>query len=216
MEITEEEIPYEKLLKLYNRQTKELATVVKQSDRQVKELMELNERLEEASIVDLLTGAFNRKYLFDASKQLISLSKREKLGLTVALIDIDHLNSVNDTYGNSIGDMVIKDLSDQISNILRTSDLFARFSGQVFTLLLSNTTNDKAMIVTDKLRKAIELSCPIFDMKYTVSIGLAQIIESDDDIDSAIQRSELALREAKNTGRNKVVSYNNIKDNKED
>ena len=212
MEITEEEIPYEKLLKLYNRQTKELATLVKQSDRQTKELMDLNERLTEAANNDILTGAYNRKYFFDASKQIMSLAKGEGLDLTVAVIDIDILKSINDTYGNSIGDMVIVDLSNVIGKILSASDLFARYSGQKFVLLLSKKTDEQAMELMEELRAAIQASCPIFDMQYTVSIGLAHVEEGDEEIDAIISRSELALLEAKDTGKNKVVSYDSFRE----
>ncbi|RLA77921.1 MAG: hypothetical protein DRG78_16280 [Epsilonproteobacteria bacterium] len=214
MEQEQQKISYEKLLELYNKQKKQMSTIIKQSDRQTKKLLTLNEKLSDAANTDPMTGAYNRRYFFDASKQIISLSKRENLNLSVAMIDIDFFKAVNDTYGHDIGDIVIKDLTKQLSNSLRASDLFARFGGEEFVLLLSNTTNEQAIVITDKLRKAIELSCPISDIKYTVSIGLAEILNSDKNIDTAIKRSDLALYEAKDTGRNKVVSFNNLKNKK--
>lgn len=200
----------EELIALYEKQSSRLDKIIKQSDSQTKELVRLNEELLNSANTDPLTGAYNRRYFFDASKQLISLLRREKLNLTVAMIDIDLFKKVNDTYGHDIGDMVIKDLTEQIDKSLRTSDLFARFGGEEFVLLLSKTEIKEALIVTDKLRKAIELSCPIFDMKYTVSIGISQILDTDEDMDTAIKRADIALYHAKDTGRNKVVSYEEL------
>ena len=174
-------------------------------DRRTKELLVLNKKLEEMAHVDSLTGAYNRRYFYEISKKLLSFTKREKKPLSIAMIDIDKFKDVNDTYGHDVGDEVLKVLVNEIKNNIRDSDVFVRYGGEEFVLLLPNTDLEHALVITQKLRVIIESCQKVDSLKFTISIGLAAFIDSKDDIESLVKKADEALYEAKNSGRNRVV-----------
>lgn len=199
---------YEELLVQHEKHKQRCSRIIIQSDRHAKELNKLNEKLEEASNTDPMTGAYNRRFFYRTSEHMISIARREKYPVSVAILDIDHFKNINDTYGHDIGDVIIKDLVHQLEQNMRKSDLFARFGGEEFVVLLNHTDiNHNAMGFFERLRTVIENSTPVDDVKYTVSIGVSPVLDSDEKIDTALKRADLALYEAKESGRNRVVEY---------
>ncbi len=198
---------YKTLLIKFQKKEKRLEKILKQSDTQTKKLLQLNEELEKASNTDSMTGAYNRRYFYNTVKHMISLAKREKYNISMVMIDIDKFKNINDTYGHDIGDVIIKDLATQIDTSIRKSDVFARFGGEEFVILLNNINMKDSIDFCNKLRLIIQNNSPIDDIKYTVSIGISDVLDIDIDIDASLKRADLALFEAKENGRNKVISY---------
>jgi diguanylate cyclase (GGDEF)-like protein len=125
------------------------------------------------------------------------------------MIDIDHFKQINDTYGHEVGDMALKACADVCSSKLREVDLFARFGGEEFVVLLPNTPLSGAIIMAERIRKAvgrIKLMIEGNKIQFNISIGVTSALETDTNIDDVIRRSDNALYEAKKDGRNRVVS----------
>lgn len=165
-------------------------------------IVELNDKLKYQAEHDPLTGLYNRHFLETVSAKLF------KPGLSVLLLDIDHFKKVNDTYGHSIGDVVLKQVASAIQENLRKSDIAIRYGGEEYLMLLPNTDIEAAITVAEKLRKHIEkINFPYNNLEFniSVSIGTASYKENDDNIENIIRRSDVNLYRAKNSGRNRVV-----------
>lgn len=167
--------------------------------------------------LDALTGFYNRHQLEVRIKQEVSNAKRQHAPLCGIMTDIDYFKHVNDTYGHAVGDLVLKTISKAIRGQLREYDIAGRYGGEEFSLLLPFTKIDEAKMVAERLRKAVENKvidiskinpdCGVKQIKITMSLGIYEIKESDNEED-LIRKADKALYEAKNTGRNKVVVYN--------
>ncbi|MCD6433021.1 MAG: GGDEF domain-containing protein, partial [Sulfurimonas sp.] len=154
--------------------------------------------------IDSLTGAYNRRYLYSISEELIALTKREKRHLSVSMIDIDNFKKINDTYGHNIGDEVIKTVVNIIKRSKRDSDLSIRFGGEEFVILFPNTNIEQSTIVLEKIRQAIEQCNLINNVSFTVSIGVSEFIYNENNMEKAIKRADERLYIAKNSGKNKI------------
>ena len=126
------------------------------------------------------------------------------------MFDIDHFKRINDTYGHSAGDDVIRAVADLISQEIRNTDKFARFGGEEFVLLLRETDAVIAADLAERLReKVADLRVPTGgrDITLTVSVGCAVADETGRDVEDFIQRADEALYAAKAAGRNRVRSF---------
>ncbi len=184
-------------------------------------MCEINQKLERANeeLIDMshrdpLTQIFNRRYFSEQSKKIKSFSQRNNnIPFSIITLDIDKFKKINDTYGHLVGDEVIIKVAHIIEEEVRTSDIVARFGGEEFVMLLQDCDLDNAYKVAEKVRQDIEkASIPVHidtDVKFTVSIGVAQFSEADNNnIELTLSRADEALYKAKNIGRNKtVVSY---------
>ncbi|MEA3370788.1 MAG: diguanylate cyclase [Campylobacterota bacterium] len=198
------------VLLLIFKELKSRALLYQKIDERTKELLLLNEKLNEMAHVDPLTGAYNRRYFYDISKKILSFTRREKQPLTIAMIDIDKFKDVNDNHGHDIGDEVLITLVNEVKNSIRESDVFVRYGGEEFILMLPNTDLEHALVITQKLRSAIESCDKVENLSFTISIGVAAFNYEEDDIGSLIKKSDKALYEAKNSGRNRVVCSEEI------
>ena len=152
---------------------------------------------------DGLTGVNNRNKFEEVFAFEFSQFKRYERSLSIAIIDIDHFKIFNDTYGHLVGDEVLIMLAQEIQNSTRESDVFARWGGEEFVLLMTETTIDKAKKVCDNLRVKIENLKHKTAGKVTSSFGVTQVLE-DDTIESLFKRCDDALYKAKDNGRNRV------------
>lgn len=174
------------------------------------QLKKLEIELRELSNRDPLTNLYNRRYLGDISQDLLQLSKRNNTELSVLMIDIDKFKNINDTYGHDIGDEVIKLLANKLLNYVRESDVVARLGGEEFAIIFPNTNVLDSENKAEEIRKEIELltiegqdTSPI---SFTVSIGISSFNKDVDvDFDSILKKSDEALYEAKENGRNRVI-----------
>lgn len=165
--------------------------------------------------LDALTGFYNRRQLEERIKQEVSNAKRQKAPLCGIMTDIDFFKSVNDTYGHAVGDLVLKTIAKIIRSQLREYDIAGRYGGEEFSILLPFTKLDEAQMVAERLRKTIEekvidiskvnKESDIKEISVTLSMGIYEMKATDNDED-LLQKADKALYQAKNTGRNKVVT----------
>jgi diguanylate cyclase (GGDEF)-like protein len=176
----------------------------------ISELQEVQQQLKDQANRDYLTGLYNRRYFNTVSQDIIYISKRQKEPICVIMLDIDKFKNINDTYGHSIGDEVIKVLSNILEDTTRKSDIVSRYGGEEFAILLPFTNKEGAYKIAQKIRKAVENNkINIEDDKviqFTISIGIDYVKEIDTNVEVALSRADEALYIAKETGRNKVVS----------
>jgi diguanylate cyclase (GGDEF)-like protein len=145
---------------------------------------------------DKLTQIYNRNALSKELKELL-----ENRG-SVIYFDIDHFKKINDTYGHEKGDFVLKELAKVVKENLRKNDIFGRWGGEEFLILLPNSSYEETLKVAEKLRKIIE-NHDFGGIKVTVSFGVTYV-KKDDNEETLLQRVDEALYEAKNNGRNQV------------
>ncbi|OUS38880.1 hypothetical protein A9R01_02735 ['Osedax' symbiont bacterium Rs2_46_30_T18] len=170
-------------------------------------MQDYHTELEGMSFKDFLTGVHNRKYLMEAGPFLLSLNRREKTQVAVLMVDIDKFKAVNDQFGHDAGDEVLVAFSKTISKRMRKGDIFSRFGGEEFVLMLNNVRSVGAEHFANELRIQLSrqsLQCSSGAICYTVSIGMV-ISDEDSDLNQLISRADEALYRAKNSGRNRVV-----------
>ena len=153
---------------------------------------------------------YNRRYLSEIAEELLLLAKRQTIPLSVLMIDIDKFKNINDTYGHDVGDEVIKLLANSLIEHVRQSDIVVRLGGEEFVAILPDSDIDNAQIKAEDIRKIIEnLEFKLENstmIKFTVSIGVSNYeIDNDYSFDKVLKKSDEALYEAKESGRNKVV-----------
>ncbi len=169
-----------------------------------REILSLNKKLEKFANNDILTGIFNRSKFDDFLKQFLSEHKRYKKAFSFIMYDIDFFKKVNDVYGHKAGDNVLKEFVSITKKLTRESDIFARWGGEEFVILLPHTNLETAISVANKIRKAVEKHHFENIGNLTVSIGVVTVAENDT-CESIFIRADKALYEAKNSGRNKVI-----------
>ena len=172
----------------------------------------LMQMLRDSSLKDPLTGLYNRRFLDEYVEKLKPQVIRQKTSVGILLIDMDHFKMVNDTYGHDVGDVVLKELSMALHTNVRDADLVIRYGGEEFIILLMNVeSEDKVMEIAQKLRNKVQsMDIAIGDnkrLKKTISIGVSLFPSDSESIWQAIKYADIALYEAKKTGRNKVVRF---------
>lgn len=168
----------------------------------------LEDKLQRLATLDPLTSANNRRQFFKLSEIERARCKREKRPLALMLLDIDHFKRVNDTYGHAAGDEVLVHLTRVASELLRQHDILGRAGGEEFYVTLGNTNLDEAQTVAERLRREIEQSQVVHDgqqIRITISIGVVEW-RYDEPLETALQRADLAMYQAKDSGRNRIVS----------
>jgi diguanylate cyclase (GGDEF)-like protein len=172
------------------------------------EISAANRKLRELASIDDLTGISNRRDFLEKLDHAINLAKRYHAPLALFSMDIDFFKKVNDTYGHDVGDAVLKHFVNVVKNTIRISDYFGRMGGEEFAVALSNTSYKDALVVAEKMRKSVQDSPYILlegsPLNLTVSIGMTMLMEVDTR-QEIIKRSDIALYQAKERGRNQVV-----------
>ncbi len=176
--------------------------VVEFSD--VTALEERSKEFESRANYDALTHIYNRRRFLELLDRGIENAHRLNHDLSLVFFDIDHFKNINDTYGHNIGDEVLKGLTALTSQTIRSSDVFARWGGEEFLILIESTTLENAAKMAEKLRKVImEHEFPDVK-KVTCSFGVASY-HHDESGESFIGRADSALYRAKESGRNRVI-----------
>lgn len=168
-------------------------------------LQQRNQHLSELATKDALTDIHNRHMFGELFAKELSMVKRHATKLALVMIDLDHFKQVNDTYGHNIGDFVLKHFAALVSASVREADMFARWGGEEFVLLLRNAGCDEAFGVGEKIRSLVETQSFEGAGRVTCSIGITEVAE-DDTIQSAIERADSAMYAAKDAGRNCTVA----------
>lgn len=156
------------------------------------------------SITDSLTGIFNRAKFNEELKKWTDYCSRYESDISLVFFDIDNFKRVNDNYGHMTGDKVIQDIVLSIQNKIRSTDIFARWGGEEFVILLPNTGNDQAAEMAERMRIAIEKITLNESENITCSFGIATLRENESS-ESFIKRGDKLLYEAKRRGKNIVV-----------
>lgn len=202
----------ERLLRIINKIKKELETTHKRLEQTVNELhMEMDERrvaieeLEQLAITDPLTSLFNRRKFNELLAYEVERNQRYNAGLSLIMCDIDHFKKINDKFGHTAGDSALKTFSDKVTENIRDVDIFARWGGEEFMILMPNSNIDSACSVAEKLRNAIEHTSINTIDTLTASFGVAHC-NNNDTTESIVERVDAALYEAKQQGRNTVVA----------
>ncbi len=158
--------------------------------------------------IDGLTGLYNRRYFFELAEREFQRSKRYGRPLSVIMMDIDHFSKFNNSYGHAIGDIVIRLVSDKCMAIVRETDVIGRYGGEEFVIMLPETDLSVAVSVAERLQQGVEAQkCPTNEygeLSVTISLGVAMIKDSSDDLSSLLQVADAALYDAKKSGRNCV------------
>lgn len=170
-------------------------------------LSDANEKLHRDVITDSLTGLGNRRHFELAAITEIDRARRHAWPITVMLIDVDHFKLVNDRWGHVVGDAVLCHIAKRCMHGLRSHDVLARWGGEEFALLLPHCNAELSHGVARRLLSSVRDAAmiEIGDERVTVSIGVATIEPSDATIATALQRADVALYQAKRTGRDRHV-----------
>jgi diguanylate cyclase (GGDEF)-like protein len=169
-----------------------------------------NRQLETLSRTDGLTQLNNRAYWEECLKTEYARCGRTGHKTSLVMFDIDHFKNVNDTYGHQAGDEVIRVVSKILLETVRTTDIAGRYGGEEFGVLLLETDSEHSMVVAERLRKAIE-NTPVkhddLEIKFTISLGIAEYEKNLENHTAWLERSDKALYESKETGRNRTSIY---------
>lgn len=161
---------------------------------------------------DPLTKLYNRRVLEEVIESEIQRSFRSNRGLGVAIGDIDDFKEINDTFGHECGDTVLKNLAQVLRSQIRTADTVGRWGGEEFLFIFSETSCKGAMIVVERIRKAvadIRINCSGQEISLTMSIGLSY--QSDKpQRNSIISEADKALYMAKNDGKNRAYCFQEL------
>ena len=169
--------------------------------------------LEQENITDPLMNIHNRRHFDRRLTEEMNRAHRYASPLALFLIDIDHFKNVNDTYGHDAGDNVLKEIAVLLQDHVRRTDIVARYGGEEITIIAPETTLEVAEVLGERLCESIEdaVLAPAndehADIKVTISIGIAGLENVMANNEKFIQCADIALYDAKEGGRNRVVVY---------
>jgi len=175
-----------------------------------KELEKANADLAILSQTDGLTQLFNRNHWQQCIETEFKRYIRNQHSSSLVMLDIDHFKAVNDKYGHLVGDDVIRHLAKVIHEQVRETDISGRYGGEEFVILLADTNAADALIFAERLRKTVAESVVIYndiEIKYTVSLGIAEVEPSLKTVSQWLENVDKALYQSKDNGRNKVTIY---------
>jgi diguanylate cyclase (GGDEF)-like protein len=218
-----------RLLQIYKNMMGELITNYR-LPRQIEEKMEartkilnaafenmkrLKEYHESMSMVDELTGLYNRRYFYMQIEPALARSKRNRQPLCLLILDLDYFKAINDSYGHGFGDIVLKDVAKSLREEIRESDVLARFGGEEFVVIFTDINRKKSKMFAERIRERIaSLGWKVQgqEVKITISIGVYCLVEealeqNNFDIDVLLGYADQALYAAKAGGRNRVVFF---------
>lgn len=162
--------------------------------------------IEKLAIIDDLTQVFNRRQMYKILEHQKALVDRGVHPFSICIFDLDHFKQVNDTYGHSAGDIVLKTIAQETQKNLRNIDHIARYGGEEFILILTNVEKGQAVLCAERMRKLIkkiEYQNMPADFRMTISVGVTEFKQSEI-IQQAINRADTALYRAKANGRDRV------------
>jgi diguanylate cyclase (GGDEF)-like protein len=160
---------------------------------------------------DALTGVANRRRLVEAGGHEVARIKRYGGDCSVLMVDIDHFKRINDSWGHLTGDHAIQALAAAMVASVRDQDMVGRLGGEEFAALLPETDLDGARAIAERLRAAVEGAVAVTaedgtPVRFTVSIGVAELVSSDASFEGMLNRADKALYRAKGGGRNRVIT----------
>ena len=172
-----------------------------------------NARLFKQSVMDALTGIYNRAYFDNFLLHSVEKARQHNKKLSLMLIDVDNFKKFNDTYGHQVGDIVLKSVAEKIRNKIRNNDVATRYGGDEFAVILPDTGKQKAKIIAEELNIAVYEHKVIqkndsgqeVELNITVSVGVAELTGGDRT--ELVENADKALYKVKELGRNCVVVW---------
>ncbi|MDB5562594.1 MAG: cyclic-guanylate-specific phosphodiesterase [Hyphomicrobiales bacterium] len=175
----------------------------------VTDLKLTEQKLRRLATIDDLTGAYNRRHVFDEAAMHLA---RGDIELSIIMLDIDHFKRINDTYGHAVGDLALRRMTQVCNDVLaaagKSDETFARVGGEEFLVLLPATSEAEAQRLAEDLRLAVNatsIELPTISIGITVSLGVCTYRSNDHGFDGLLSRCDVALYRAKDAGRNCVV-----------
>ncbi len=203
--------------RLFQHMEEQIAKRTVKLENALTDLQTLKEHYQSISMIDQLTGLYNRRYFYDQVELALAQTKRYGQPLCILMLDLDHFKSVNDQYGHGFGDAVLAKVSSALKQEVRDTDILVRFGGEEFVIIFNNTNCNNGQLFAERIRATI--GSLVWDEKQgfiqTVSIGLHCLNSAGCNIDSAsqlyidqlIHYADTALYLAKVQGRNKVILF---------
>ncbi len=173
----------------------------------------LQSKLREQAIRDPLTNLFNRRYLEETLERELSRAARENYPICLIMMDIDHFKRVNDTYGHEAGDLVLKAISEALSEHSRRGDFACRFGGEEFVVVMPNISLETAYERAEHLRQSLTLlrvPYEYYSLSVTISMGIACYPENGQTRETILRAADQAMYGAKEAGRDHILSYNQL------
>lgn len=192
------------------RKNVELQEALSKLEQGQREISRQNKALHALATRDPLTNLLNRRSLTEAFESVLHAAKQTGEQLACLVVDIDHFKTVNDTFGHSVGDIVIKSIADVLSQSSRSNDIVGRFGGEEFCLVLPEADSVIAFGIAERIRIAVEVrEVPELENQrnITVSIGVTDISQGATNVSMMFDQADKALYVAKESGRNRVVRW---------
>ena len=173
------------------------------------------DKLEKMAFTDKLTKLPNRFYLYQYLNQLIKICDRSRTQFSVFFLDLDNFKQINDTLGHNVGDHVLVTITERLKNIIRSSDIVARFGGDEFVIIMMDVKDEfSPAILAAKILSTLKEGIPIKDSMYfqSLSIGIANYPKDGTQIDELFKKADIAMYNAKSSGRDGFKFYNHEQD----
>lgn len=196
----------------YEQINKELISAKIELQKLTKDLELKNKRFEKLVHIDGLTDVYNHRYLQNFLEIEIRRSLRKQTFISLVLLDIDHFKSFNDNYGHQTGDFILKEMCRLVKKNIRDYDIVARYGGEEFAIVLTETTQEDAVKIAEKLRQIIATNIFIDGIKeyqVTASFVVATLKPTNNEFKNSdlIDFADKALYDSKKKGRNRVTAY---------
>ncbi|MCB1753550.1 MAG: EAL domain-containing protein [Gammaproteobacteria bacterium] len=191
----------------------ELRRTLGKLEQSKREIMRQNQELEVLATRDPLTGALNRRSLFQGFETLFMEALEEGEELSFIMVDIDHFKSVNDRFGHAVGDKVIKLLANILMEYSRPNDLVGRFGGEEFCVILPGASVDDAVEIAERMRLAVQEGHGARftnALRITSSFGVSTITAGAKTSSQLVEQADKALYTAKESGRNRVIRWSSM------
>lgn len=164
--------------------------------------------LSQQTILDPLTESYNKKYFYHMAQKELEQFRRYGRKFSIVFIDIDDFKKINDKYGHLTGDIVLKTLAEKLKHSIRKGDSVCRFGGEEFVLILHGANSENALRIAERIREEIAKeeikTCDGKTISITISAGIATVDDKIDNIQEMIEKADMAMYKAKQTGKNKV------------
>jgi diguanylate cyclase (GGDEF)-like protein len=167
-----------------------------------------HDKIYRMATIDGGTQTFNKKYLLEALDSEFKFSRTYSRPLSIIYFDLDHFKKVNDTYGHNVGDFILRDTSNLVKAVIRKDDIFCRFGGEEFVILLPATDAKTAYELAERIRSKIEaheFRCEDQLVHQTISMGVSQLNPSMASPKDLLEDADKKLYQSKTNGRNRVT-----------
>jgi diguanylate cyclase (GGDEF)-like protein/PAS domain S-box-containing protein len=166
------------------------------------------------AVTDELTGISNRRGLFEMGNHELAAALRQGMPLTCLMIDLDNFKDINDKYGHAIGDVTLQEVTRRVSQNVRSIDVFGRYGGEEFVVLLIQSGLNTGINIAERIRKAVaedQIETEDGNFLATISVGVAEATPETESLETLIKQSDQALYVAKHNGRNQVATFQQVK-----